>query len=180
MHSENIFSWHPSATLGGDRRLPAEALLTHYYYSGSIPGIRSEKETPIGCPADRRDRVCSHERQVHRDSAGRRLRCHLRADDELASYTGKAAQTAISVTIAGSAETIDITAADGVVISGQVKDAAGKTMKSGTVALYPIDPSDPDVHPVMQMAKVDKNGTYRLCLRSSGIAQHGCRSACRY
>ncbi len=22
-------------------------MLTHYYYSGSIPGIRSEKETPI-------------------------------------------------------------------------------------------------------------------------------------
>ena len=27
-------------------------MLTHYYYSGSITGIRSEKETPIALPTD--------------------------------------------------------------------------------------------------------------------------------
>ncbi|MEW6368275.1 MAG: carboxypeptidase-like regulatory domain-containing protein [Acidobacteriota bacterium] len=80
------------------------------------------------------------------------------------SYAGKATQTHTEVALTEAARTLNITAEDGIVLSGKVKDAAGKLARFGSVALYPVDAPVTGADTLPQIAKVDKKGSYRLCV----------------
>ena len=45
--AKNVSSWHASVISGDEGRVPGVVLLSLYYYSCRVFGIRSEKQTPI-------------------------------------------------------------------------------------------------------------------------------------
>ncbi len=45
--AKNVSSWHPSVISGDDGLVPGVVLLSLYYYSCRVFGIRSKNQTPI-------------------------------------------------------------------------------------------------------------------------------------
>lgn len=80
------------------------------------------------------------------------------------SYLGKATQTITSVTIANAAETLAITAVDGVVVSGRIRDAAGRNVARGSVVLIAAGNSLAEAEAVPLIAVANDKGSYRLCV----------------
>ncbi|MEW6364342.1 MAG: hypothetical protein AB1714_06850 [Acidobacteriota bacterium] len=80
------------------------------------------------------------------------------------SYKGTATQTHLSVTVAGADTVLTFKASSGVVVSGKVKDAAGKIAKYGSVAFYPVSNPGAIASTVQQVAIIDSKGSFRVCV----------------
>lgn len=81
------------------------------------------------------------------------------------SYTGRGTKTLVTFTMTTAAKDLQITTANGVVLSGKILTAKGKVIKTASLAAMPAgeDPASASAIPIPAKAD-EKTGVYRLCV----------------
>ncbi|MEW6363740.1 MAG: carboxypeptidase regulatory-like domain-containing protein [Acidobacteriota bacterium] len=79
------------------------------------------------------------------------------------AYGGLAAQTLQTVTMSAADRTYDVTAADGLVVSGKVADAANKALGGATIT-FRLVAAEARAASLALVAQTDAKGKYRICV----------------